>query len=146
MAAGWYFIRFFNLRLTVNVSGALSYAELGTHIPISGAEYAYLGHAFGNLHPVIGPLPAFLFSWINMVDLLKVRSTDDLFIFLMFAKRLDARIFELSNWPQCILGAAETSSSGYYHLSFRHIHPWTHPWQLSQLRRSSQMSRCSSYL
>ncbi len=49
------------------VAGALSYAELGTHIPLSGAEFSYLHHAYGGLHRVVGPLPAFLFSWINMV-------------------------------------------------------------------------------
>ena len=42
--------------------GALSYAELGTMIPLSGAEYAYLLHAFG-------PLPAFLFSWTAVIVL-----------------------------------------------------------------------------
>lgn len=36
--------------------GSLCYCEMGTMIPKSGAEYAYLYDAFG-------PLPAFLYSW-----------------------------------------------------------------------------------
>ncbi|CAH1758534.1 1784_t:CDS:2 [Entrophospora sp. SA101] len=37
-------------------TGALTYAELGSEIPISGGEHPYLAHAYGSL-------PAFLFSW-----------------------------------------------------------------------------------
>ena len=42
--------------------GALCYAELGTAIPLSGAEYSYLYEAFG-------PLLAFLYSWTAVVVL-----------------------------------------------------------------------------
>ena len=44
------------------IFGALSYAELGTMIPLSGAEYAYLLEAFG-------ALPAFLFTWTSVIVL-----------------------------------------------------------------------------
>lgn len=37
-------------------TGASSYAELGTAIPLNGSSQAYLNHIFG-------PLPSFLFSW-----------------------------------------------------------------------------------
>ncbi|XP_033119740.1 b(0,+)-type amino acid transporter 1-like [Anneissia japonica] len=41
---------------------SLCYAELGTIIPKSGGEYAYLGEAFG-------PIPAYLFSWTYAIVL-----------------------------------------------------------------------------
>ncbi|VDI18884.1 solute carrier family 7 (L-type amino acid transporter), member 9 [Mytilus galloprovincialis] len=49
--------------------GALSYAELGTMITKSGAEYAYLKDAFGPLHKNLGPVPAFLFAWTSVLIL-----------------------------------------------------------------------------
>ena len=42
------------------LSGALSLAELGTLIPLSGGEYIYLLQG-------IGGIPAFLFSWTCMM-------------------------------------------------------------------------------
>ena len=49
--------------------GALSYAELGTMITKSGAEYAYLQEAFSPLHRTLGPLPSFLFAWTSVLIL-----------------------------------------------------------------------------
>ena len=42
------------------MSGALSYAELGTMIPLSGAEYVYIRKG-------LGPFPAYLFSWTGIL-------------------------------------------------------------------------------
>lgn len=43
-------------------TGASSYAELGTAIPLNGSSQAYLNHIFG-------PLPSFLFAWAGVTIL-----------------------------------------------------------------------------
>lgn len=50
-------------------TGALSYAELGTMIVKSGAEYAYLQEAFSPFHRVLGQIPSFLFAWTSVLIL-----------------------------------------------------------------------------
>uniref|UniRef100_A0A2C9K4Z7 b(0,+)-type amino acid transporter 1 n=1 Tax=Biomphalaria glabrata TaxID=6526 RepID=A0A2C9K4Z7_BIOGL len=50
----------------ISLFGALAYAELGTLISKSGAEYAYLLEA-GKVFPkCCAPIPAFLFSWVSI--------------------------------------------------------------------------------
>lgn len=47
----------------------MAFAELGTVVPRSGAEYAYFQEAFGKLHPYWGPLPSFICSWVYIMIL-----------------------------------------------------------------------------
>ena len=56
--------------------GCLCYAELGTCVKKSGAEYAYLFAAFG-------PIPAFLFSW---TAILIIRPSAGAIIAMIFAE------------------------------------------------------------
>lgn len=53
----------------ISLMGALCFAELGTVIPRSGGEYAFLLESFSKLHRFWGPLPAFICSWVYVVVL-----------------------------------------------------------------------------
>lgn len=47
--------------------GSLVYAELGTMMPASGGEYYYLCHTYKPLHRFWGPLPSFIYAWLNIL-------------------------------------------------------------------------------
>lgn len=53
----------------ISLFGALAYAELGTMITKSGAEYAYLLEAGKALPRSLAPVPAFLCSWVSVLVL-----------------------------------------------------------------------------
>lgn len=56
------------------ITGALSYAELGTAIPESGGEHAYLMYTYRPMSKSLGQIPAFLYIWVSYLDGLKRES------------------------------------------------------------------------
>jgi L-type amino acid transporter 9 len=50
----------------MTVAGALSFAELSSVVPRSGAEYAYFLEAYRGLHKFWGPLPCFLCAFVQV--------------------------------------------------------------------------------
>jgi len=69
----------------ISLLGALTFAELGTVVPRSGAEYAYLMDAYGPLHKFWGNLPAFIQAWVYVIVL---RPAEVAVITLTFAEYL----------------------------------------------------------
>ncbi|XP_025898139.1 B(0,+)-type amino acid transporter 1 [Nothoprocta perdicaria] len=73
--------------------GALCFAELGTMITKSGAEYPYLMEAFG-------PIPAYLFSWTS---LLVTKPSSFAIICLSFAEYASAPFYPGCDPPQVVI-------------------------------------------
>lgn len=59
------------------------FAELGTVVARSGAEYSFFQAAYSPLHKFWGPLPSFLFTWVVVLIL---RPAETAIIILVFAE------------------------------------------------------------
>lgn len=91
----------------ISLVGALCYAELGTCILKSGADYAYIGEAFGHL-------PAFLYLWVALVIIMP---TGNAITALTFAKYVLQPIFpdcEVPSSAASLLAALCISKYGYF--------------------------------
>ncbi|ESO87846.1 hypothetical protein LOTGIDRAFT_234854 [Lottia gigantea] len=76
----------------ISLFGALSYAELGTLITKSGAEFAYLFEA-------MGPIPAYMYSWTSVIVL---KPSTVAVICLAFAEYVFEPIFDGCGPPELI--------------------------------------------
>lgn len=78
------------------VTGALSYAELGTVVNKSGGEFSFYQSAFSDIHKFWGPLPSFIYSWVSIMY---VRPAEVAIIILTFAEYF---IRPFSIWTQSL--------------------------------------------
>ncbi|XP_063169248.1 B(0,+)-type amino acid transporter 1 [Candoia aspera] len=80
--------------------GALCYAELGTMITKSGAEYPYLMEAFG-------PIPAYLFSWSSLIV---IKPSSFAIICLSFAEYVSAPFYPGCDPPIAVIKCLATAA------------------------------------
>lgn len=82
---------------SISLLGALAFAELGTVVPRSGAEYAYFQEAYGGLHRFWGPLPSFICCWVYVIVL---RPAEVAVIILTFSEYIcQPFAYHINNMP-----------------------------------------------
>ena len=99
--------------LTCTRTGALSLAELGTMIPKSGCEYAYLFEAFG-------PIPAFVFSYVSMI---LIKPSSIAIIALTCAEYVMVPLFDDGCGVPPVLNRKLTAAVVICEYSYRHLNP-----------------------
>jgi len=90
----------------ISLLGALCFAELGTVVPRSGADYAYLLEAFSKTDRFWGPLPSFVCAWVYVLVL---RPAEIAVIILTFSEYCIQPFHNL-------LGLAEMSAGDRLHI------------------------------
>jgi amino acid transporter len=73
------------------LAGALCYAELGLLVREAGGEYAYLLVGFGKMQRFVGPIPAFLVSWVSV---LVIKPSSLAIIAMAFAEYVSEPFFD----------------------------------------------------
>ncbi|KAH9504892.1 Y+L amino acid transporter 2 [Bulinus truncatus] len=90
--------------------GAMCYAELGTAILKSGADYAYINEAFGNF-------PAFLYLWVAVVIILP---TGNAISSLTFANYVLQPFFQACGPPGYLISLTAASCLSEYSLIYQY--------------------------
>lgn len=84
----------------ISLLGALCFAELGTIVPRSGAEYAYLIEAFKKSHKFWGPLPSFICAWVYVMVLRPAEIAVIILTFAEYSILPFSNVFGLKNLPE----------------------------------------------
>ncbi len=88
----------------ISLVGAICYAELGTSILKSGADYAYISEAFG-------PLPGFLYLWVAIIVIMP---TGNAVCALTFSYYTLQPIFPTCEPPQSVIVLLAAVAIGKY--------------------------------
>jgi len=87
------------------------YAELGASISQSGGEWIYLHLAFSPLHRVLGPIPAYLYSWTNVVVM---KPSSVAIICLTFSQYIMTPFFDACGPPELVLKLLTVTTISMY--------------------------------
>uniref|UniRef100_A0A1B6LT43 Amino acid permease/ SLC12A domain-containing protein n=1 Tax=Graphocephala atropunctata TaxID=36148 RepID=A0A1B6LT43_9HEMI len=83
----------------LSLLGALTFAELSTVVPQSGAEYSFFRAAYSPLHKFWGPLPSFSFVWVVVLILRPAEAAIIILVFAEYVYQPVANTFDLQLCP-----------------------------------------------